>query len=94
MRQCWIDHDDCENKCPCNKECPDGCPEPYDGQSCNVWFCQGYIEQCAAEDDRDREPCNHGDPDGCKQAGCCWVEFHGDHNVPWCHQKKRYDLYP
>ena len=95
MRQCWLDHDKCAINCPCNEECPDGCPTPYDGHPCKTWFCQGYVEFCAAADDPDRESCDGWDENSCESKGCCWVPFHV-HNpaVPYCHQKKRENINP
>ena len=33
MAQCWRekDPDYCKNHCPCNRECPAGCPDPFEG---------------------------------------------------------------
>ena len=95
MRQCWLDHDKCAINCPCNEECPDGCPEPEIGHTCETWFCQGGVLACAAENDPIREPCDHGDQASCLKAGCCWTEYHDfDYYglVPWCHYPKLHIL--
>ena len=90
MRDCWIEHDKCAINCPCNEECPDGCPEPYVGHPCDTLFCQGYTEACAAENDRDREDCPYGDQYNCEANGCCWIPFMDyDLDVPWCHYPKK-----
>ena len=97
MRQCWITHDKCAINCPCNAECPDGCPEPYAGHPCETWFCQGEVEgTCAAEDDPVREGCPYLYEDDCKaDTRCCFVKYTGDHpDVPWCFFKKLPDLNP
>ena len=93
MRNCWIEHDKCAINCPCNEECPDGCPAPYDGHPCDTWFCQGYIETCAAANDPDRVNCPHGDEYSCTSVGCCWVpcDIVG---VPWCHYPKQQIIQP
>ena len=97
MRQCWLEHDKCSANCPCNEECPDGCPEPYDGHPCESWFCQGELPViCAAENDPIREEC--GDrysyiQEECLAQGCCWTEFYDPYgNVPWCHHPKLHTL--
>ena len=95
MRNCWIEHDKCAINCPCNEECPDGCPAPYDGHPCDTWFCQGYIEACAAANDPDRESCLANDQYSCEANGCCWVPFTpSDHGVPWCHHPKKQIIKP
>ena len=95
MRDCWIEHDKCAINCPCNDECPEGCPAPYDGHPCETWFCQGYIEACAAVDDPNREPCDGYDENGCISNGCCWVPFiPDDMGVFWCHYPKRQNINP
>ena len=98
MRQCWIDHDRCAINCPCNEECPDGCPTPFIGHKCDTWFCQGQIEVCASETDWNRIKCPHGDQISCEKNGCCWVPYIGkttrDEGVPWCHEKKLQDIKP
>ena len=97
MRNCWIEHDKCANNCPCNEECPDGCPVPYDGHPCDTWFCQGYIETCAAPNDPNHRPsCPHADEYNCLEAGCCWVPYTGGNNQypPWCHYPERHIIEP
>ena len=95
MRNCWIEHDKCAINCPCNEECPDGCPAPYDGHPCDTWFCQGYIEECALADDTDRKYCIGYDEQSCISVGCCWVPFFpDDQGVPWCHYPKRQNINP
>ena len=92
MRDCWIQHDKCTANCPCNEECPDGCPNPHEGHSCDTWFCQGYFIGCAAIDDPNREECgtNVTGPDSCRAAGCCWAEYWGPGpGTYWCHQPKK-----
>ena len=92
MRECWLSHDKCALNCPCNEECPDGCPEPEIGHPCQTWFCQGELPYvCAAEDDPVRDPCPFNDQYGCQQAGCCWTTYYLDYpygKVPWCHYPK------
>ena len=91
MRNCWIEHDKCAINCPCNEECSDGCPDPYDGHHCDTWFCQGYVpgKVCAAETDSDRDQCPGFNEADCTKNGCCWVEFHIDDNkTPYCHYHK------
>ena len=95
MRQCWLDHDKCAISCPCNDECPDGCPEPHVGHPCKSWFCQGIVLACAAEDDPDRRSCPHGNETNCINAGCCWTrydDYYNPDNVPWCHYPKLHHL--
>ena len=90
-RDCWIEHDKCTINCPCNDECLNGCPEPFDGHPCNTWFCQGHVLECATEDDSDREFCPYNSQDVCLQSGCCWT--HSDNPaVPWCHHPKKHNL--
>ena len=96
-RDCWIEHDRCAINCPCNAECPDGCPEPYDGHHCITWFCQGYIETCATENDPDREQCIGNNQYECEMKGCCWVPYSGNsngQNVMWCHYPKKIPILP
>ena len=95
MRNCWIEHDKCAINCPCNEECPDGCPAPYDGHPCDTWFCQGYIKACAAENDADRVSCPAYLESDCIAVGCCWVPYLGNKpGVPWCHKPKIQDIQP
>ena len=96
-RECWLDHDKCVINCPCNEECPDGCPEPDVGHSCETWFCQGYILStvCASESDPDRDSCPHNSEYSCLNAGCCWTEFNDPYGgVPWCHYPKLDLIHP
>ena len=92
MRECWIEHDRCAINCPCNDECPDGCPTAYDGHPCDTWYCQGYIESCAAEDNPDRVACDEMHEPQCLARGCCFVPYSGQGNAPWCHYPIREDL--
>ena len=86
MRNCWIEHDRCAVNCPCNEECLDGCPVAYENHPCDTWFCQGYIEQCAAKDNANRVACPAMYENDCLAIGCCFVEYHGSQpGVPWCH---------
>ena len=96
MRNCWIEHDRCAVNCPCNAECPDGCPEPFNGHPCDTWFCQDieFIDECAAEDDPFRLECPHGDEESCEEHGCCWVPYSGSVDVVWCHYPKKIPIYP
>ena len=98
MRECWIEHDKCAINCPCNEECPDGCPNPYDGHTCDTWFCQGFIESCAAENDPDRQSCDAMSEEYCQALGCCFVPFIGEEespgDVPWCHYHKKQIINP
>ena len=97
MRKCWTDHDSCTINCPCNEECPEGCPVPSEGHSCKTWFCQGYVMACATEVDSNREKCEYGDQYNCEYKGCCWTPYTGpnvNHDVPWCHQPKKQQLQP
>ena len=88
-RQCWLEHDTCTVNCPCNSECPDGCPEPYVGHPCSSWFCQGDVPKvCAAEDDPIRDPCPSIYKDDCIELGCCWTKYYGYDDAPWCHYPK------
>ena len=90
MRDCWIEHDRCAINCPCNAKCPDGCPTPHEGHSCQTWFCQGYIMGCAAQNDPDRTRCEQTSAESCKAAGCCWVPYeYNDDKTPWCHKPKK-----
>ena len=89
MRQCWLEYDKCIVNCPCNEECPNGCPNPYDGHPCKSWFCQGELpEVCALEYDPVRIPCPGDDQSECLELGCCWVLYNGSDGVPWCHYPK------
>ena len=84
-----MDHEKCAINCPCNEECPDGCPEPFAGHPCESWFCQGGVPSvCAEETDPIRDPCEAIERDQCLALGCCWTRFYGDPYVPWCHYPK------
>ena len=92
MRDCWIEHDKCAINCPCNENCPDGCPEQFDGHECKTYFCQNikdpFERTCKEQSDRDREPCASNDEYDCvNNKKCCWTPFYPDNQgVPWCHQ--------
>ena len=97
MRECWIEHDRCAINCPCNEECPDGCPVANKNHPCDTWFCKGYVEKCAAEDSANREQCLGAyNEDDCRDRDdCCWVEYTGTQMyVPWCHKKMKVILEP
>ena len=89
-----MEHEKCAINCPCNEECPDGCPQPYDGHPCDTWFCQGFIESCAAENDPDRQSCPGYSEESCQALGCCFVAFINGGNVPWCHYPKKQIINP
>ena len=91
MRECWIEHDRCAINCPCNEECPNGCPVADLNHECDTWFCKGQIsgKGCAAENDPDRLQCNGNNEAACLNLGCCWVPYvHQDDITPYCHYQK------
>ena len=97
MRECWIEHDRCAINCPCNEDCPDGCPVVNENHQCDTWYCKGYIERCAAKDNPNRAQCmNAYTENECRaRDDCCWVEYTGNTpGVPRCHKKMREYLPP
>ena len=98
MRECWVEHDRCAINCPCNEECTDGCPVVDENHACETWYCQGYVERCAAKDNSSRIQCpgmEHSDENACLDRGCCWVEYTGNQPyVPTCHIKNKEYLPP
>ena len=98
MRECWVEHDRCAINCPCNEECTDGCPVVDENHACETWYCQGYVERCAAKDNPSRIQCpgmEHSDENACLDRGCCWVEYTGNQPyVPTCHIKNKEYLPP
>ena len=97
MRDCWIEHDKCAINCPCNEECSDGCPVVNENHPCETWYCKGYVERCAANDNPAREQCPgaYNENECLARDDCCWVEYTGNQMyVPTCHKKMKVLLEP
>jgi len=94
MAQCWRDKDPdyCKNHCPCNRECPTGCPDPFEGHPCDSWFCQSSRPEpkvCFVYWE-DRVECgnNAKDQTSCESADCCWEERNDPFGTPNCFNPK------
>jgi archaellum component FlaC len=93
MSNCWREQDTCHQKCPCNKDCPNGC----DG-ICPHWSCpENLTGECPTDatcppkgDCRNHDAnelkldCGESDTkeDECLDLGCCWQPT--DEPYPWC----------